>query len=79
MGVDTRSTRRAVVPSKLIVLTSPAMEQGPLPLHGTPAGITPLRGILVMGQTKQRGWWRELDDSSTQCGSFVPSSTHRPI
>jgi hypothetical protein len=43
MSMDTWSTRRIVV---LNTLT------GPLALHGTPAGITPLRGIFFMRLTK---------------------------
>jgi hypothetical protein len=52
MGVVTQSTRRVVVPTSLTVLLGSAVEQGPPPQHGTPTGITPLRGILVMGRTK---------------------------
>jgi hypothetical protein len=78
MWVDTRSTRRAVVLTTLTFLLGSAVEQGPPPLHGTPTGITPLRGILVMGQTKQTRQWKELDDFSTRWGSFIPPSAHRP-
>jgi hypothetical protein len=55
MGVDTQSTGRAVGLTTLTVLLGSAVEQEPLPLHGTPTDINPLRGILVMGQTKQSG------------------------
>jgi hypothetical protein len=50
--MDTWSTRRTVVLNTLTVLLGSAVEQGPLALHGTPAGITPLRGIFFMRLTK---------------------------
>jgi hypothetical protein len=73
MRVDTRSTKGAVVLTTLMVLPSSAMEKEPSLLRGTPTGITPLRGILVMGLTKHSGQWRELDDSSTRWGNVTPS------
>jgi hypothetical protein len=75
--MDTQSTRGTVVLTTHMVLSGSAMEQEPPPLHSTLTGITPLRGILFMVLTKQSGWWRELDDSSTQWGNFVPPLTQR--
>jgi hypothetical protein len=77
MRVDTQSTKGAVVLTTLMILPSSAMEQEPPPLRGIPTVITPLRGILVMGLTKQSERWRVLDDFNTRWGNIVHPSTHR--
>jgi hypothetical protein len=75
MRVDTRNTKGAVVLTTLMVLLGLVMEYEPPLLCGTPTGITPLRGILVIGLIKHSGRWRELDDSIARWGNFVPPLT----
>jgi hypothetical protein len=77
MRVDTQSTWRAIVLTTLTVLPCSVVEQEPPSLHSTTTGVTHLRGILVIGLTKLSERWRELDDSITQWGNFVPLLTHR--
>jgi hypothetical protein len=49
MRVDTHNTRSAVLATTHTVILGSAVEKGPPPLHGTLTGITPFRGISVMG------------------------------
>jgi hypothetical protein len=68
-----------------MVLSGSTVELRPPPLYGTPTGITSLRGILVMGLTKQNRRWRGSDGSSTRWRSMhefirscAPPLTPRP-
>jgi hypothetical protein len=66
-------------------IARPSHGAEPLPLPNSPTGTNPLRGISVMGWTKQNRWWRGSEGprvgwmSSSACRwRYTRPSTHSP-